>query len=269
MASTQKRKRSDDSQRNGKRKKIDEKTLRDIVTLVRNNSAQHFNITPRDIIDIAKMSQTNMEQRRVSAKFPRSHYNVDKIDIEKLVTLIEAKRKKLKANTFKIRQQEGHRRFGYNEYVYDVSIGANNTSTLPDFLSNLREVFNYLINIMCHIASSPTDKARFYISKAPKRGFSTAILNVADFNAEMFFDIFERHMQSNAQEILDNGWQSTISLYIFPNRYVPRKKNVRKKKQPRRVTCISIWVKMFAKLVGVVKSMPQNMVVRYVTVYFR
>ena len=239
MASPQKRKRSDDSERNGKRIKIDEKTLRDIVKLVRNNSrrkTQHFNITPQDIVEIAKMSRTNMEQRRVSVKFPRSHYNIDKIDIEKLVTLIESKRKKLKANTFKIRQVEGHRRFGYNEYVYDVSIGADNTNTLPKFLANLREVFNYLINIMQYIASAPTDKARFLISKAPIRFFSTAILNVADFNTEMFFDIFERNMQSNAQEVLDNGWQTTISLYIFPNKYVPGEKRVRTKKKTTTAT---------------------------------
>jgi hypothetical protein len=29
-------------------------------------------------------------------------------------------------------------------------------------------------------------------------------------------------MQSNAYEVLDNGWTTTVSLYIFPNNYVPR-----------------------------------------------
>jgi hypothetical protein len=115
-------------------------------------------------------------------------------------------------------------------------------TTLPEFLECLREVFNYLINIMRYISSAPTDKARFYISKAPQRGFSTAILNVADFNAEMFFDAFEKHMQSNAQEVIDNGWQSTVSMYIFPNKYVPRKVSGKKKKkiQPPLVSCINI-----------------------------
>ena len=27
-------------------------------------------------------------------------------------------------------------------------------------------------------------------------------------------------MQSNAQEVIDNGWQSIVSIYIFPNTYV-------------------------------------------------
>jgi hypothetical protein len=64
---------------------------------------------------------------------------------------------------------------------------------------------------MKYIASSGTDKARFYISKAPRTSFSTAVLNVSNFNVQMFFDIFERHMQSNAQEVIDDGWSSTIS----------------------------------------------------------
>jgi hypothetical protein len=37
---------------------------------------------------------------------------------------------------------------------------------------------------------------------------------------QLFFNIFERHMQSNAQQVLDNGWQSIVSIYIFPNSYV-------------------------------------------------
>jgi hypothetical protein len=191
---------------------------------------RYFDVTPRDIVDIAKMAQLNEQQRIRSTNKTRRHYDIDKADIEELVKTIQAKRKKLKPNTFKISQQVGHRRFGYNEYVYDVSIGPNNMTTLLEFLECLREVFNYLINIMRYIASAPTDKARFYISKAPQRGFSTAVLNVADFNAEMFFDAFEKHMQSNAQEVIDNGWQSTISMYIFPNKYVPRKLSEKKKK---------------------------------------
>ena len=73
-------------------------------------------------------------------------------------------------------------------------------------------------------------KARFYISNAPHTPFSTAVLNVDDFNTEMFFNIFERHMQSNAQEIINNGWHTIVSLYIFPNLYVPRQ-NKKKQKQ--------------------------------------
>ena len=90
-------------------------------------------------------------------------------------------------------------------------------------------IYRNLINIMKYNASSGNNKARFYISKALRTPFSTAILNVSDFNTEMFFNIFERHMQSNAEEILNNGWSSTVSLYIFPNTYTPQSK----KKKPR------------------------------------
>jgi hypothetical protein len=74
---------------------------------------------------------------------------------------------------------------------------------------------------MRYNANSGKDKARFYISRAPKTPFSTAILNVNDFSTQMFLDIFERHVQSNAQEIINNGWSSFVSVYIFPNDYVP------------------------------------------------
>ena len=144
--------------------------------------------------------------------------------------LIEQNKKsRTSSNAFTVERAYTHRRFGYNEYIYNVAIGANNASTLPDFLNNLREVFSYLINVMKYIASSGTDKARFYISKAPRTSFSTAVLNVSDFNVQMFFDIFERHMQSNAQEVIDDGWSSTISLFIFPNSYVPQSKSKNKK----------------------------------------
>lgn len=84
---------------------------------------------------------------------------------------------------------------------------------------------------MKYIAASATDKARFYISRAPPTAFSTAILNVNDFNTEMFFYIFEHHMQSNAKEVIDNGWSCTVSLYIFPNNCVAREKKKKKVKR--------------------------------------
>jgi hypothetical protein len=88
---------------------------------------------------------------------------------------------------------------------------------------------------MKYNANSDRDKARFYISKAPKDPFSTAILNVGDFTPQLFFNIFERHMQSNAQEVIDNGWQSIVSIYIFPNNFVqPRaRKTINKIKMYR------------------------------------
>ncbi|CAB4044265.1 Hypothetical predicted protein, partial [Paramuricea clavata] len=126
-----------------------------------------------------------------------------------------------------------NRRFNNNEYIYEINIGANNMTTLPGFLDNLRRVFQYLINLMRYNANSNKDKARFYISRAPRTPFSTAILNVEDFTTQMFLNIFERHMQSNAQEIINNGWSSVVSVYIFPNDYVPT--NVKRKKTNQRL----------------------------------
>ena len=101
--------------------------------------------------------------------------------------------------------------------------------TLPEFLINLRRVFEYLINTMKYYAESGNSKARFYISNAPRTPFSTAILNVSDFTT--VFNIFERHMQINAQEIINNGWQTNVSLYIFPNSYAPSQRKKKAKKQ--------------------------------------
>jgi hypothetical protein len=85
---------------------------------------------------------------------------------------------------------------------------------------------------MKYYAESDTSKARFYISNAPHTPFSTAILNVSDFTTDMFFNIFERHMQSNAQEIINNGWHTNVSLYIFQNSYTPRQSKKNTKKTP-------------------------------------
>jgi hypothetical protein len=107
-------------------------------------------------------------------------------------------------------------RFNHRELIYNINVGSNNMNLLPELLENFRRVFQYLINVMKYNANSDRDKARFYISKAPKDPFSTGILNVGDFTPQLFFNIFERHMQSNAQQVLDNGWQSIVSIYIFP-----------------------------------------------------
>jgi hypothetical protein len=89
---------------------------------------------------------------------------------------------------------------------------------------------------MKYNANSGKDKARFYISKAPKSPSSTAIVHVEDFTPQLFFNIFERHMQSNAQEVIDNGWQSIVSIYVFPNNYVRPKL----RKTMHRIKCIEI-----------------------------
>jgi hypothetical protein len=231
-----KRKHGGKSAQSQKRLKLDDQNIGDILKLVRKNAKRPvIKLTPQMLVDIAKMARANVEQLRASKKGKRSNYHVEARDIRDIAKRVRANRGKMKRKLFNIKQLEGHRRLGYNEYVYDVSIGPANTSTLPDFLNNLREVFNYLINVTRYIASSPTDKARFYISRAPRYVFSTAILNVEDFNVDMFFDIFEKHMQSNAQEIIDDGWQTTISIYIFPNNYVPRRVRQPKKRREHRM----------------------------------
>ncbi|CAB3979927.1 Hypothetical predicted protein [Paramuricea clavata] len=127
-----------------------------------------------------------------------------------------------------------------NEEEYDLSdeqlheivrmVRANDDIEVPPTVFNLD---SYLINLMYYNANSYKDKARFYISRAPRTPFSTAILNVEDFTTQMFLNIFERHMQSNAQEIINNGWSSVVSVYIFPNDYVPT--NVKRKKTNHRL----------------------------------
>jgi hypothetical protein len=129
---------------------------------------------------------------------------------------------------FNLHSVQVNTRLNNSEYVYEINIGQNNMSMLPEFQNNLRRVFQHLINLMRYNANSNKDKARFYISRAPRTAFSTAILNVEDFTAQMFLDIFEQHMQSNAQDI-NNGWSSVVSVYIFPNNYVPR--SAKRKKQ--------------------------------------
>jgi hypothetical protein len=185
-----------------------------------------LDVTDDNIREIIQMARDNIQQRNNSKRARQLNYNIEDRDIAEIVKLVRKNDKKtISKNIFNVNRVNVHRRFGYNENVYEVSIGPNNASTLPEFLENLRQTFSYLINIMKYIASSGTDKARFYISKAPHTAFSTAILNVEDFNTDMFFDIFERHMQSNAKEVLDNGWSCTVSLYIFPNNYVAKGNN--------------------------------------------
>jgi hypothetical protein len=137
-----KRKRVEKSTTSGKRLKINEKTLEEILKLVRKNENRPvINITPQTLVDIAKMAQANVKQLRSSKKGKRSNYRIEAQDIADIAKRVRANRSKIKRKLFNIKQLEGHRRLGYNEYIYDVSIGPANTSTLPDFLNNLCEVF--------------------------------------------------------------------------------------------------------------------------------
>ena len=160
-------------------------------------------------------------------------YDIEDRDIRELASLVKrSSNMNVPRTAFSVRQIRSHQRFGYNKYIFDVNVGSENMRTLPDFLINLRKVFEYLINTMKYYAESDTSKARFYISNAPHTPFSTAILNVSDFTTDMFFNIFERQMQSNAQEIINNGWRTNVSLYIFPNSYTPRQSKKNTKKTP-------------------------------------
>jgi hypothetical protein len=215
-----------------------EKNIREIASMVADNNKKKH---------LAKLA--NMVKNNVTCRRQRQNYRIEDRDIRELARLVrENKNINVPRTTFSIRQIRTHQRFGYNEYIFDINVGSENMrTTLPDFLTNLRKVFQYLINTMKYYAESDSSKARFYILNAPRTPFSTAILNVSDFETEMFFNIFERHMQSNAQEIINNGWHTTVSLYIFPNSYAPRQN---KKKVKNNLLCINILEKLMRNLVA-------------------
>ena len=219
-----KRKNENDGGGERKHRKLNNEDLQKIINMVRiNNDKTRINITSKLIADIAKMARENELQRNATKQSrEKRNYNVEDRDIREISRIVEQNRKNVRIprNAFSVNQVQTHRRMGYNEYVYNVRIGAGNVTTLPEFYDSLREVFNYLINIMNYIASSPTDKARFYISNAPRTAFSTAVLNISDFNVAMFFDIFERHMQSNAQEVINDGWTTTVSYILIFLSYI-------------------------------------------------
>ena len=152
---------------------------------------------------------------------PSDSFDITDEQLNDIVRMIRTTQSRpIPAQIFSAELAHVNTRFNHRELIYNISVGSNNMNSLPELLENFRRVFEYLINVMKYHANSDKDKARFYISKAPKDPFSTAILNVGDFTPQLFFNIFERHMQSNAQEVLDNGWQSLVSIYIFPNNYV-------------------------------------------------
>ncbi|CAB3977264.1 DNA polymerase [Paramuricea clavata] len=176
------------------------------------------------LAEMVKKTKTLYKEKR--------NYNIEDRDLIELAALVQERQNvDVPKKDFSAELLRTHQRFGYTEYIFDINVGSANMNSLPDFFINLRSVFDYLINTMLYYAQTKTDKARFYISNAPRTPFSTSILNVSDFTTEMFFNIFEKHMQSNAQEIINNGWNTTVSLYIFPNDYVPRKKKPVKKKK--------------------------------------
>ncbi|CAB4013528.1 Hypothetical predicted protein [Paramuricea clavata] len=202
-----------------------EKNIEEIAKMVvdRNNKQNLSKLA-----DMVKNTKSLYREKR--------NYNIEDRDIVELAALVRSHRNiSLPRTSFSVRQIRTHERFGYTEYIFDVNVGSEHMRSLPDFLVNLRSVFDYLINTMMYYAGSNTDKARFFISNAPRTPFSTAVLNVTDFTTDMFFNIFEKHMQSNAQEIINNGWNTTVSLYIFPNTRTSRQQHVKKRKKQSRM----------------------------------
>jgi hypothetical protein len=168
-----------------------------------------------------KRKRGDEEEEEGETSVPNNSFDITDEQLHDIVRMIRTTQSRpIPARIFSAELARVNTRFNHRELIYNISVGSNNMSSLPELLENFRRVFEYLINVMKYNANSDRDKARFYISKAPKDPFSTAILNVSDFTPELFFNIFERHMQSNAQEVIDNGWQSLVSIYIFPNHYV-------------------------------------------------
>ena len=141
-------KRKNENDRGGgerKRGKLNNEDLQKIIDAVRvNNTKTRFQITPKLIVDIAKMAREN-ELQRIAAKQSREKrsYNVQDRDIREILRIVEENRKNVRIgkSTFSVNQIQTHRRMGYNKYVYNVRIGAGNVTTLPEFYNSIREVF--------------------------------------------------------------------------------------------------------------------------------
>ena len=200
-----------------------EKNIEEIAKMVVGNNKKQ---------NLTKLS--NMVKNTKLRHREKRNYNIEDRDIVELAGLVRShKNITMPRRSFAIRQIRTHERFGYTEYILDVNVGSEHMRSLPDFFVNFRRVFEYLINTMKYYAESNTAKARFFISNAPRTPFSTAVLNLSDFTTDMFFNIFERHMQSNTQEIINNGWHTTVSLYIFPNTRTSRQPVKKRKKQTK------------------------------------
>ena len=116
-----------------KRGKLNNEDLQKIIDAVRvNNTKTRIQITPKLIVDIAKMAREN-ELQRIVAKQSREKrsYNVQDRDIREILRIVEENRKNVRIgkSTFSVNQIQTHRRMGYNEYVYNVRIGAGNVTT--------------------------------------------------------------------------------------------------------------------------------------------
>ncbi len=168
-------------------------------------------VTDEDISDIVRIIKSNSRKRA-------RKYDFTNDEIQNIVRIMKQS-KGLPVNTpssvFSVEFLRNNIHFQHDEAIYKINVDKNNMQTLPDFLNSVKQVFQYFINVAKFMSNLDNDKVRFYISKAPRTPFSTAILNVKDLNVEFFYNIFEKHMQSGAEEVLNRGWSSTVSVFVF------------------------------------------------------
>ena len=128
----------------------DDKSIQDIVCMVRDNINKRKN-NDDYLQHLSHMIRKNIDVRRNNNN---NNFNINDEDIREIVCMVRAnKNVDLPRNVFTVRQIGIRNCFNYNEYLYEINIGRDNTRTLPEFLNNLRQVFSYLINIMKYNAS--------------------------------------------------------------------------------------------------------------------
>jgi hypothetical protein len=125
----------------------DDESIRKIVRMVRDNINKRKNND--DYLQcLSHMICKNIDVQR------NNNFNINDEDIREIVRMVRAnKNVDVPRNVFTVRQIGIRNRFNYNEYIYEINIGRDNMSMLPEFLNNLHQVFSYLINIMKYSAS--------------------------------------------------------------------------------------------------------------------
>ena len=119
------------------------------------------------------MASSEKKRKREENEEAEERYDLSDEQLQEIVRMVCANNVivEVPPTVFNLHSVRVNRRFNNNEYVYEINIGHNNMDTLPEFLNNLRRVFQSLINLMRYNANSDKDKARFYISRAPKTPF--------------------------------------------------------------------------------------------------
>lgn len=180
----------------------DDEDVNEIVRIINSSANTNFDFTDNEINEIVQAMRKNSG---IVINTPDTLFNV---------TL-------LRTNI----------RFNRDENIFRITVEKDKLQTLPDFLNNIRNVFQYFINVAKVMSSSPKDKVRFYISNAPRTPFSTAVMGIDEITAEHFFHIFEKHMQSNASEVLNHDWSTDISVFVLSHLLVDTNMRKRQKKK--------------------------------------